>query len=89
MRSTEVIVTVRQLELSLREQGITAIYLFGSGARETQTCARRDRALLPDRSIAHPMAIGGSAQRQVDLIERDYLRPRISERAERDMIRIF
>lgn len=37
MRSTQVIVKVKQLEPSLREQGIGAIYLFGSVARETQT----------------------------------------------------
>ena len=36
MHSTQVIVTVKQLELSLREQGIGAIYLFGPVARETQ-----------------------------------------------------
>lgn len=37
MHSAQVIVTVKQLEPSLREQGIRAIYLFGSVARETQT----------------------------------------------------
>lgn len=100
MRSTQVIVTVRQLELSLREQGITAIYLFGSVARETQTDSSDiDLAFdLAPGAIGHFSLIDQSRiQRQlaaalgskVDLIERDYLRPRVSDRAERDMIRIF
>ncbi|MBI2249712.1 MAG: nucleotidyltransferase domain-containing protein [Brevundimonas diminuta] len=95
MHSAQVIVTVKQLEPSLREQGIRAIYLFGSVARETQTDSS-------DIDLAFDLAPGATErfslidqlhiQRQlaaalgtnVDLIERDYLRPRVSDRAERE-----
>jgi len=88
MHSAQVIVTVKQLEPSLREQGIRAIYLFGSVARETQTDSS-------DIDLAFDLAPGATErfslidqlhiQRQlaaalgtnVDLIERDYLRPRV------------
>ena len=100
MRSTQVIVTVKQLEPSLREQGIGAIYLFGSVARETQ-------ANYSDIDLAFDLAPGATEsfslidqsriQRQlaaalgtkVDFTERYYMKPRISDRAERDMIQIF
>lgn len=100
MRRPEVIVTVKQLELSLREQGIAAIYLFGSVARETQTESSDidlafdlapgsiERFSLIDQSrIQRQLAAALCAK--VDLIERDYLRLRVSDRAERDMIQIF
>lgn len=100
MHSTQVIVTVKQLELSLREQGIGAIYLFGSVARETQAdTSDIDLAfdLAPSATESFSLIDQSRIQRQlaaalgtnVDLIERDYLRPRISDRAERDMIQIF
>jgi predicted nucleotidyltransferase len=100
MRRTQVIVTVKQLEPSLREQGIGAVYLFGSVARETQTDSS-------DIDLAFDLALGATErfslidqsriQRQlaaalgtnVDLIERDYIRSRVSDHAERDMIQIF
>jgi predicted nucleotidyltransferase len=100
MRSAQVIVTVKQLEPSLREQGIGAIYLFGSVARETQTeSSDIDLAfdLAPGAPERFSLIDQSRIQRQlaaalgtnVDLIERDYLRPRVSDRAERDMIQIF
>lgn len=100
MRRTQVIVTVKQLEPSLREQGIGAIYLFGSVAREAQTDSSdidmafdvapgaTERFSLIDQSrIQRQLAAALSTK--VDLIERVYLRPRVSDRAERDMIQIF
>lgn len=100
MRSAQVIVTVKQLESSLREQGIGAIYLFGSVARETQTDssdidlafdvapgATESFSLIDQSRIKRQLA--ATLGTKVDLIERDYLRPRISDRAERDMIQIF
>lgn len=100
MRSTQVIVTVKQLELSLRDQGIGAIYPFGSVARETQTDSSDiDLAfdLAPGATERFSLIDQSRIQRQlaaalgtnVDLIEPDYLRPRVSERAGRDMIQIF
>ena len=100
MRRTQVIVTVKQLVPSLREQGIGAIYLFGSVARETQTDSSDiDLAfdLAPGATERFSLIDQSRIQRQlatalgtkVDLIERDYLRPRVSDRAERDMIQIF
>jgi predicted nucleotidyltransferase len=100
MRRAQVIVTVKQLEPSLREQGIGAIYLFGSVARETQadssdinlafnlTSSATERFSLIDQSRIQGQlaAVLGT---NVDLIERDYLRPRVSDRAERDIIQIF
>ena len=100
MRSTHVIVKVKQLEPSLREQGIGAIYLFGSVARETQTDSSdidlafdvapgaTERFSLIDQSrIQRQLAT--ALGNKVDLVEREYLRPRVSDRAERDMIQIF
>ncbi len=100
MRRAQVIVTVKQLEPSLREQGIGAIYLFGSVARETQTDSSDiDLAfdLAPGATERFSLIDQSRIQRQlaaalgtkVDLIERGYLRPRISDRAETDMIQIF
>ena len=100
MRSTQVIVTVKQLEPSFREQGIGAIYLFGSVARETQADSSDiDLAfdLAPGATERFSLIDQSRIQRQltaalgtrVDLIERDYLRPSVSDRAERDMIQVF
>lgn len=100
MRRTQVIVTVKQLEPLLREQGIGAIYLFGSVARKTQTGSSDiDLAfdLAPGATERFSLIDQSRIQRQlaaalgtkVDLIEREYFRPRVSDRAERDMIQIF
>ena len=100
MRRADVIVIVKQLELSLKEQGVSAIYLFGSVARETQDdFSDVDLAFdLAPSAIEHFSLIDQSRiQRQlvealgtkVDLIERAYIRPQVSHRAERDMILIF
>ena len=83
MRRTQVIVTVKQLEPSLREQGIGAIYLFGSVARETQTDSSDiDLAfdIAPGATEGFSLIDQSRIQRQlaaalgtkVDLIERDY-----------------
>jgi len=100
MRSAEAIVIVKQLESSLREQGITAIYLFGSVARGTQNYSSDiDLAFdLAPSAIEHfslidqsriQRQLAGALGTKVDIIERDYLRPRVSDRAQRDMIQIF
>ena len=100
MRRADVIVIVEQLELSLREQGVSAIYLFGSVARETQDdFSDVDLAFdLAPSAIEHFSLIDQSRiQRQlvealgtkVDLIERAYIRPQVSHHAERDMTLIF
>lgn len=100
MRRADVIVIVKQLELPLREQGVSAIYLVGSVARETQDdFSDVDLAFdLAPSAIEHFSLIDQSRiQRQlvealgtkVDLIERAYIRPLVSHRAERDMILIF
>jgi len=100
MRRTQVIVTVKQLEPSVREQGIGAIYLFGSVARETQTESSdidlafdvgpgaTERFFLIDQSRIQRQ-LTAALDTKVDLIERDYLRPWVSDRAERDMIQVF
>lgn len=100
MRSTQVIVTVRQLEPPLREQGIGAIYLFGSVAREMQADSSDielafdlapgaiERFSLIDQSRIQRQ-LAAALGTKVDLIERDYLRPQVSDRAQRDMIQIF
>lgn len=100
MRRIQVIVTVKQLEPSLREQGIGALYLFGSVARETQTDSSDiDLAfdIAPSATERFSLIDQSRIQRQlaaalgtkVDLVERDYLRPRVSDRAQRDMLQIF
>jgi predicted nucleotidyltransferase len=100
MRRAQVIAIVKQLEPSLREQGIEAIYLFGSVARETQTNSsdidlafdvapgENERFSLIDQSrIQRQLAVALGTK--VDLVERDWLRPGVSDRAKRDMIQIF
>lgn len=100
MHRTQAIVTVKQLEPSLREQGIEAIYLFGSVARETQTDSSDiDLAfdIAPSANERFSLIDQSRVQRQlaqalgtkVDLVERDYLRPRIADSADRDMIQVF
>ncbi len=97
MRKADVVATLKQLELSLREQGIAANYLFGSVARDTQ-------AALSDVDLVFDLAPGaikrfslidqsrtqrelaGALGIKVDLIERSQFRLRVSDRAEGDMI---
>jgi predicted nucleotidyltransferase len=87
------------LSLPLREQGVSAIYLSGSVARETQS-GSSDVDLVFDLSAdatSFSLIDQSRIQRQlaaalgvkVDLIERTYLRPRVSHRAEQDMIQIY
>lgn len=99
MRRAQVIAIVKQLELSLREQGVSAIYLFGSVARQTQVDSSDiDLAFdLSDAATSFSLIDQSRIQRQlaaalgakVDLIEKTYLRQRVSHHAEQDMIRIF
>jgi predicted nucleotidyltransferase len=100
MRKAFVVATLKQRELSLREQGVAAIYLFGSVARDTQTAssdvdlafdlapAAIERFSLIDQSRIQ-RELAGALGIKVDLIERAQLRPRVSDHAERDMIQIF
>ena len=100
MRRTQVILTVKLLEPSLREQGIEAIYLFGSVARETQTDSsdidlafdvapgENERFSLIDQSRIQRQ-LAAALGTEVDFVERDWLRPGVSDRAERDKIQIF
>ncbi|WP_312688805.1 nucleotidyltransferase family protein [Brevundimonas nasdae] len=80
---------MKQLEPSLREQGIGAIYLYGSVARETQTDSSDvDLAfdIAPSATERFSLIDQARIQRQlaaalgtkVDLVERDYLRPRFA-----------
>ena len=99
MRKADVVATLKQLELSLREQGIAAIYLFGFVAGDTQTASSDvdlafdlapgaiERFSLMDQSRTQRQ-LTGALGIKVDLIERAHLRPRVSDHAERDMIQI-
>jgi len=70
MRSTQVIVTVKQLEPLLREQGIGAIYLFGSVAREMQTDSS-------DIDLAFDLAPG--ATERFSLIDQSRIQRQLAE----------
>lgn len=100
MRRADVVATLKQLELSLREQGIAAIYLFGSVARDTQTASSDvdlafdltpsviERFSLIDQSRIQ-RELASALGTKVDLIERAYLRPGVFDHAERDLFQIF
>jgi predicted nucleotidyltransferase len=96
-RST-VISILLSMQDDLRNQGITGLYLFGSVARgEAIKGSDIDLAFdaTPDPSFSlidqsrSARQISTVLGCKVDFVERDWLRPRIAEHAQRDMIQIF
>lgn len=95
---SEVLARLRPLEVALRREGVTALYLFGSVARDEATAASdidllfdvggETRFSLFDQGrIASDLAETLSAG--VDLVAAAGLRPAMRARVERERIQVF
>lgn len=89
---------LKPFEHRLRERGVSALYLFGSTARnEAQASSDLDLlfdydpkahfTLFTQAGLIQELSEGLGAK--VDLIARDGLRSRFRERVERDMVQVF
>ncbi|HEX7782497.1 MAG TPA: nucleotidyltransferase domain-containing protein [Sphingobium sp.] len=98
MTREEAIARIKPHEGELRAGGMAALYLFGSTARN-EANAQSDIDLMceldPARRIGL-IAFAGMLLKmeelmgsQVDLVERQSMRPRILARAETDMVQVF
>lgn len=76
MKREDALVALRRLEPSLRSQGLAHLYLFGSVARNID----QSRVM---RQISEALCAS------VDLVESDYLRPRIAKSAAAEMVQVF
>lgn len=100
MRRDHAIDLLSALESSLRDQGIVHLYLFGSVARDeadqgsdvdvafdVDPAEEMKFSLIDQSRIARQLteALGF----RVDLVEREYLKPRIAQGFATDMIRVF
>ncbi|GGB96268.1 nucleotidyltransferase [Novosphingobium endophyticum] len=98
MRKAEAINRLKPFERRLRERGINALYLFGSTARD-EAGEASDLDLLyeydPSRKFSlfdqagAMLEISDQLGAKVDLVSRVGLRPRLRERIESEMIRVF
>lgn len=98
MNSFTSIERLHRLEPKLRSAGLTALYLFGSAARdEAGNASDIDLLFEVDGAAKLSLIDQASLQQQlsealgapVDLIERSALRPAIRQRAESEMLRVF
>lgn len=98
MTREEALARLRLHEGELRESGLSALYLFGSAARNDATDTSdvdllfevedgRRFSLLDQASIL--VRLEDLLCREVDLVERHMLRPRPRARAEAEMVRVF
>lgn len=98
MTREEALNRLRPLESKLRSQGVDALYLFGSTARN-EGRVDSDLDLMCELDGTRPLSLFDIARiqinledefgRKVDLVERDALRPRVRKRVEADSIRVF
>ena len=98
MRKAEAIARLKPFERRLRERGISALYLFGSTARD-EAGEASDLDLLyeydPSRKFSlfdqagAMLELSDRLEAKVDLVSRAGLRPRLRARIEGEMIRIF
>lgn len=98
MNKSEAISRLKPFEPRLRERGINALYLFGSTARgEAGEASDLDllyeydpsrRFSLFDQAGAM-LELSDQLGAKVDLVSRVGLRPRLRERIEGEMIRVF
>lgn len=98
MRKAEAITRLKPFERRLRARGINALYLFGSTARD-EADASSDLDLLYEYDPAHTFSLFDQAgamlelsdglDAKVDLVSRRGLRPRLRERIEGEMVRVF
>lgn len=98
MRKAEAITRLKPFERRLRERGINALYLFGLTARD-EAGATSDLDLLYEYDPAQAFSLfdqagamlelSDSLDAKVDLVSRLGLRPRVRERIEGEMVRVF
>jgi uncharacterized protein len=98
MNRTEALSRLRPFEARLRARGIEALYLFGSTVRN-EAAAASDLDLLYEYDASRPFSLFDQAGAMllltdelgtpVDLVSRAGLRPRLRQRIESEMIRVF
>lgn len=98
MKREAALAQLRPLEETLRRQGLSALYLFGSVARD-EASETSDIDLLFDVPIGFRFSLFDQARIQNDLADRlrvgvdllplEGLRPRFRARAEAEMIQVF
>lgn len=98
MKKAEAISRLKPFERRLRERGISALYLFGSTARDEADPAS-DLDLLYEYDPAGTFSLFDQAGAmlelsdqlgaRVDLVSRIGLRPRVRARIEGEMVRVF
>ena len=98
MKKAEAISRLKPFERRLRERGINALYLFGSTARD-EAGAVSDLDLLFEYDPSGKFSLFDQAGAmlllsdglgaKVDLVSRIGLRPRLRQRVEGEMIRVF
>lgn len=98
MKKVEAITRLKPFERCLRARGINALYLFGSTARD-EAGETSDLDLLyeydPSRKFSlfdqagAMLELSDQLGAKIDLVSRAGLRPRLRERIEGEMIRVF
>ncbi len=98
MKKDMALAKLRPFEPRLRERGISALYLFGSTARD-ESGDSSDVDLLFEYDPAGGFSLfdqagamlelSDSLGARVDLVSRFGLRPRVRARVEQDMVRVF
>jgi predicted nucleotidyltransferase len=98
MRRDIALAKLKPFERRLRERGISALYLFGSTARD-EAGGTSDLDLLFEYDPASKFSLfdqagamlelADSLDAKVDLVSRAGLRPRVRARVEGEMIRVF
>ena len=98
MHNVVAIDRLQALEPELRSAGLTALYLFGSLARDAGRAgsdvdllfeAEADRGLSLIDQARLQRELSEALGTRVDLLERSALRPAVRRMAESDMLRIF
>lgn len=98
MKKAVALERLRPFESRLRERGISALYLFGSTARD-EAGDTSDLDLLFEYDASKKFSLFDQASAmlelsdglgtKVDLISRNGLRPRVRTRVESEMVRVF
>ncbi|WOE75006.1 nucleotidyltransferase family protein [Alterisphingorhabdus coralli] len=98
MTQKDILDTLRQQEAQLRKAGLSALYLFGSVARN-EAGSSSDIDLACDIDDAKPIGVLGllslqsglkkALAQEVDLVERAALRGAVQREFMADMVRVF
>ena len=95
---TDVLRSLREREVDLRDKGVAALWVFGSVARGDARPDSDIDLLIDFAPEAKPslltlsglqLDLADALGRPVDLGERRALKPRVAEAAERDMVCVF